>query len=708
VGAEASEIERGLDRFVRLSVGVERSNALRLQGRFRDAIRALDGLDVLADPGERGRLMRNKAILLRDVGEPDRSIEILEAMLPGTVGADRLDLIESLVVSHSQLGHRAAVAAYLEEALSLAAGPLRSRGIQFIANSIGTEANNGDVAGAVEKLERLEWGGDVLGLMSIAGAWVNVLRRDPGVESEALRTVTNQLADYVSDDSRGPVMYRMTACRALAVLREALDDPEAVLAWEAELTLRRAADSPDPLPLVALARYRLDSGDELAAESLLLEVPHAMAHVYGGVAHAGIAIDATVLLRELLESLAEVAMAVEAGPALRRVVAELQRDGAGRAQLVRLAADDQREQAALTRGLGDESLRQLAPESHRLHVVDWFSGNDRYYGQRTIIDATGQVDLVPLHAPDFDLWPVAERIRGRLDGWHPRRKGDPFGLPEWVALESWFRDALRDVEAGDHVVVIDHPEHAGIPWHAIRECGWTTSFAPGWSSLLTLRRGHPSGLSSIGVVVVPADEDSASVVDALDGARDAIRRLGRRTGRTVLSCEGANADGPAVEKLLNSVDVAVLLCHGFAAPGEQEVALMLSSAGALPTTHAVAAGSVARRAHRWSWREAARLTRAPGLVISAACSSGTSHLAGLGERLGLYGSLRLRGTEAVLAPQWDVVAADARDFVTACLEAHLERELPLADAARAASRTLERNGVPEWRRSSFSLEGDWR
>jgi len=707
VGDTPSEAEAALDNgFVRLSLGVERSNALRLEGRYRDALDALEAVNGLQEGTDNQRFQRNKAMLLRDCGEPDRSIEILEAMLPTAIGSSRLDVLESLIVSHQYLGHRAAVERYLDEATKLATGPMADRAARLIAGQLNVEVARGS-SESLRAIEVFDPGDSIDALLAISGAWAIIIRRDLEYDPESLNKVTRKLAAYIGAEA-GSKSSQMLACRSLAIIWEELRLDDAASVWEREVSLRQMSDSPDPLPLVALARHLLIAGDEYAAERLLLEVPEAMARVYGGIAHAGLAIDATGLLKEYLESLASCVVEVDAAAGTRRLVAELQRDGAGRGQMVNQSIGDQRERVALAGGLGDGALRVLAPHSGRVHVIEWFTVDEGYFGQRTTIDAHGTASLIELVAPKFNLWSIGERIRGRLDGWHARRHGDPFDDSTWLALEDWFKQSLTDAETGDHVVVIDSPEHAGIPWHAVRGCPWTTSYAPGWSSLLTLRSVRPAELSSVGIVVVPAEEDTDEVVQALRDASEAIAALASNAGRSVATCIGVEANSVTVAALLERVDIAVILCHGYAAPDEQEVALMLAYGNALPTTHAVAAGSAARRPHRWSWRNAVSLEGAPALIISAACSSGTSHLAGLGERLGLYGSLRMRGTQSIVAPLWDVTADDAADFVSACLRAYLGEEQPLGHAMSAASTTLLEAGVPTWRRNCFALEGDWR
>src|SRR5437870_5235766 len=83
-----------------------------------------------------------------------------------------------------------------------------------------------------------------------------------------------------------------------------------------------------------------------------------------------------------------------------------------------------------------------------------------------------------------------------------------------------------------------------------------------------------------------------------------------------------------------------LLCHGYVSATGRDFALMLAYGGALPPAHSVAVGSEQGRKHRFGWQECMKLERVPKIVFSAACSSGLGHIAGIGERVGLFSSLQ--------------------------------------------------------------------
>jgi CHAT domain-containing protein len=156
--------------------------------------------------------------------------------------------------------------------------------------------------------------------------------------------------------------------------------------------------------------------------------------------------------------------------------------------------------------------------------------------------------------------------------------------------------------------------------------------------------------------------------------------------------------------LLASTDVAVLLCHGYRAPRGNEVGVLLADGGRLPSGDPVDHKQFRR--HLFSWRDAERLQRSARTVLSAACSTAYSYGAGLGDRLGLAGALRFAGTTALVAPVWEVAAADVLPILERTIVRYRAGE-PLAGALRSVAMEAATSG-PDWMVWSLALEGDWR
>jgi hypothetical protein len=159
---------------------------------------------------------------------------------------------------------------------------------------------------------------------------------------------------------------------------------------------------------------------------------------------------------------------------------------------------------------------------------------------------------------------------------------------------------------------------------------------------------------------------------------------------------------------LESVNVAKILCHGFITAADNVVALSLAREGRLPPADSMSAAAASGRAHRFDWRECRRLKRSPELVLSGACSSGRSHMAGIGERLGLFSILRGYGTRSLIAPRWDLKLLNITlPILDSAMERHLRNQEPIGEALHGACLEAERQ-FPRWLAWSFSLEGDWK
>lgn len=359
----------------------------------------------------------------------------------------------------------------------------------------------------------------------------------------------------------------------------------------------------------------------------------------------------------------------------------------------------------LADGLGEEVLGRLGPAVGALTVIEFLRTPDAFACLLTRIDADEEVESRWLSTPEVDLGQLAPRLRTKLANWHRGREGDPLDLPEWVTVEAWLREELHDVDADSTVAFIEVEELAGLPWHTAvggRPC----TYLSGWSALLELAERDVSGEpSTVGILQVPRFGELAEVADALVASAAVAEAQARSCGLAVSSAASIDCAREAFRQIMEGSDVAVALCHGFV-DEQGEVALMLASEGTLPLAASRRSSDLAATGHLVSWREAQALAQAPEVVLSAACSSGLSRITGLGERLGLFGGLKRRGTRAVVAPHWDIVAADVLPILDDVF-ARLLRGIPLGAAVAGAS-VAAACDRPRWLAWSLALEGDWR
>jgi CHAT domain-containing protein len=306
---------------------------------------------------------------------------------------------------------------------------------------------------------------------------------------------------------------------------------------------------------------------------------------------------------------------------------------------------------------------------------------------------------MPADAPD-----VARQVLARLQSWWPGRPGDPFAHRGWQTLQGWLAHEMAEATENDHLVVLEQVGLTGLPWHAMN-APWTTSYAPSWSALLDLPQDRKP-FRGVGLATVAARADAASTLDAFAWAATSIRACAARHGVTVDVVDGPDADATEIRRLLRDADVVTILSHGLIDPEQRELALLVARDGLLPTQHPIAAASAEGRAHRLTWQSLQNLDDVAGVVLSGACSTGQGLVAGMGERLGLFGALRSAGTRAVVAPAWDAVASDVPAQLARICDLILDG-VPLARAIRDTGDELA-GELPAWRRRVLCVEGDWR
>jgi len=255
----------------------------------------------------------------------------------------------------------------------------------------------------------------------------------------------------------------------------------------------------------------------------------------------------------------------------------------------------------------------------------------------TTIDASGAIASVFLRPPKTDLKDLTVRILQKLNQWYSRRPGDPFKFDAWRMFENWvIREIGKHVPAESHLVIIDHADWSGLPWHVAAARRWSTSYISSWNALLTLA-GPPcpdlQKSARLGIACVPSFDDGPQVVAALFGSSKRTEAFATGAGVAFEVALEAGCGQDELRQLLQACDVVKLLCHGYVSPEEREVAVMIAVDQSLPPRLAQAAETKQGRAHRFSWRHVEELARTPRLVVSGACSSSRAHIAGQGERL---------------------------------------------------------------------------
>lgn len=704
VGVRAAAWEADLSDEWQLSLDTERSSALRMAGRATEAGALLRPYRKRPfDRDTRWRLEFNLALSDRDAGGTDLGLRTLERLLAEAVDDDERFLAhQALARTVTALGRQPESVAHLRAAIGLAHGEHAHHVPTLRASLASVLAAAGDGDGARAELAALDTEG-LLPQAEVAVADTVAVLLEIGEEvEEAL--VDQAMAGLARAETRagtdGDSTVQGSALRVRARLHELLGDTsEAAADWEALLEVHR-----DELALVSLATLRGARGEIDTARALLVQVPDALLAAHRGASDLGALLDSTRRLRGAMRRLSSVMLAGRPLPKDVRLAAELSRDAIGRARAWAGAEAELPSRVALAGGLCDEALKTLAPAAGTLRVLEWWEASQGVVTLLTEIDLAGGVAMRVLPAMPTDAREAAEQVRARLQGWWPGRRGDPLDHPGWSALAAWLQAELADAGAEDHLVVIEHEGLVGLPWHTL-DGTWTVSYAPSWSALLD--RPAVGGLRAHGVLSVPARREAPATLEAFDAAVGVARSEARARGDLALDVlEGTDADVRAALALFGRSDVMTLLCHGLVDPEQLDLALLVAADDQLPSQHPVAASSASGREHRLTWRALQQVRAGPAVVLSAGCSTGHGLIGGMGERLGIFGALRPRGTRAVIAPAWDAVAID----VAAQLEQ--VRSLVLNGVpAGAAVRTVGDEAaerLPAWRARCLCVEGDWR
>lgn len=687
-----------------------RASALAGRGRQRGALPVWRQIvDLLADTADRAlyKWARvNLGIALAKTGSPDQALTLFEdiAYGPDSYGGDP-QLLALMAWLHARFGQSDRAVTLLADAQRLAGAlPAAYRYAQQRAQQLVVLGRDGEAIQLLIELAQREQPHDLGALLAEAASWSMLLARDtdlPAAPSARARRMPTLLAELAERAAvTGDVTNHLALLSRRAEFAQLLG-AAAGPSWEHVVGQRRHHGVPDnPKELVQAARARRTDGDLTGMRQLLGAVPSALARTYGAVA------DIELLVREpkpLLRPLAELAGYVVSGGGADwadvRLIAELQRDAVGRARTAYLDYGAAAEQVDIW--LGDVASR-VPLDAGALVVVEWIrTGEQSLCCVLTRADA-GQEGSAFLSLAPVNPVVLQKQLSRALSDRTLRRSGSPLDDPGWRELASSMATEISAyARDGDHIVFLHNEVYANLPWHILIGARWTVSYAAGWTHLFGLLGVPPAPRQRIGVCTVPRFGDPRDIVEAL---RSTEHRAAL-AATDALRCPEEQCDRHYLEELMDSVDVALLLCHGYRPWRGEEIGLMLAHESQLPLADAVSSAKVLA-GHLFSWRDCLRLKRAPRTVLSAACSSAHGYGAGLGDRLGLFNALRQAGTTAMVAPAWDVEAIDVLPVLDEVTARYLRGE-PLGQALRAACQDAA-HALPDWRAWSLALEGDWR
>lgn len=700
--------------------------ALRQLNLRTAATRMLDAADgqPVAEPDDELNLAVLRARLTREAGAPLRALRQLEEAYERD-HTPSPPLLESLSMTNSRFGMHTEAIRYGLEALEIATiDPARQWNTARYAAQLMLVQAQARQTPSVEHLRRVQridrWTDPLTVLIGALAAFQGGLADTDWAAHEFLFDIyedVDLLLTRSEDDHDPPSGF--LALLFHARFSETYFTSRARTAWVrlGDYMLRHGLGNNAEL-LLRLAAHAIAAREVTQARPLLREALVAVASTVGDIATFEAGMNSGEDLAPAVAALASTAMLDQPprrwwqqsrrwlGTADIRMIAELGRGITARQLSLHGLPDLERQMKKS--GLDDTVVARLAPPTGRVAVIEWFTADGHNSAILTTIDHRGNVNCELRPMPDIHLPQLAKRWGYRISNWHAGRRGDPFEMPGWHDLSAWMTNLISEhLTPGDHLLIIPHRDWGQLPWHVIAgRSGLTSSYEPSWTAALSSVSEAPPRYRQWreGVAVVPRIADPPAVTESMHRFVNAVRQ--RATNPIV--CAGVDCDRAALDELLESVDMAAVLCHGFTSADDSTIAFMIAAGGVLPLAHSVAANSTVGRRHRFGWRDSARLARAPKVLFSTACSTAATYVVGAGDHVGFYNALRPLGLRTYIAPQWDVVAEDTLSVVARAMKLFAGGGSGLAACLSKASDEAIAAGIPEWSARSLTLNGDWR
>lgn len=669
---------------------------------------------------------RNLAIANRECGAPDVALSIFLQLWDDAFGHDDVPLLESLAATYLAVGNNEQALKCINSALDRAVGPLEHNAERLRSIRAMIRSTDKDKTELVDELlaTHLPNHDDLATLAPQACAWINILASSDSalfLDSEPVEERVTDIANLLLDfdevcRDKSDVQSSIIVLTLLGCLCEILEDPQADGTWnELHHISHEAGQGDNAYALFALARMAYESGDIAEGRSWLELVPQAFVASIGLVQRLHIAARA---LSWHSYAFSRVARVINRQPKAShedfRLIAEISRDTIRRA----INAEDAEESRQILAHKKtsfvapyDEALMRLAPGNGMLGVLEWVDFGSSTGALITAIHADGNVESRWLDVSNLNLFELTKRIRAKLDFWSSMTPGDPFDSADWRLFEAWLSQQVGKILPDDqHLIIIDSANFAGLPWHVAASAHWSCSYASGWQSLFDIvessKRAETESVC-IGIARVFTYDESEDLVNVLHQSCRRTETFALDAGYRLERTYDTDCDHERFSDLLRNTTHLKVLCHGYVSRQEDEVAFMIATQQSLPLKLPQAAETEIGRAHRYSWRNIAALDRSSGIVFSAACSTLSTHIVGQGERLGIFASLRERGTRAFVAPAWDVEPRFTSGILDSVMEAYLTDGGQLGQILRRECSRASRE-VPRWLAWSISIEGDWR
>lgn len=335
-----------------------------------------------------------------------------------------------------------------------------------------------------------------------------------------------------------------------------------------------------------------------------------------------------------------------------------------------------------------------------------------------------QCHLLKTHLTRERVRATADEFRFKVGIFNPAEDTNLFSeLSLWSDLTGEFASEIRElVRPGSHLCIIPSYTFSRLPIHLAVSgnddrpllMDYTFSYSPSLFITARLReRGlrrssaNQGRLRKLSDFTVWQIGDRKSVIDLFQHESDKFLALGERHGCEVRSVRGTEATAKAFSDLLSWSDCFRISCHGIADPIDGKHRFLVSDGMNLPPTDLRALESETSEPLFLDWDEIDS-PASPPVVLSCACSSGAVSIGRGAERIGFERVLFRLGTNAFIAPLWDVPVADIQPMLNRTLDIYLEKqEFSIAQALSQAQHEALDSGRPLHIVGSAVVHGDW-
>jgi tetratricopeptide (TPR) repeat protein len=667
----------------------ELGNAQRYLGAYEDAHAHYTKALELADrypqrPFERHVVLRNIAIVLRQKGQVKESLRILKQVwdIDHLTPVERANCGESIAGAALLLGRFEEILQYVEASLKLLSNLTQVQAglvnrLRFMAAqgylAVGRAKMARTVAHQVRTEEKHERDQLLAGVIQVE-ANLQLGQPDRQLVADLLPRVEAHLAAArrenleLADGLRQGLIPLLMTLEAYDRIRSLADNAPAGGNWVLQSAAAQAAFEQHDIEAVLSYAERAWQQVALSLKVLRPELT-----------------DITVLARMAKLQLTTGAAywlkygAGVATPGELARAAELQNSNvlaiiAGEESQTwqRLVADTDEVIAILRR------LRKADQDVVALHFLDIA------VGIVPVVTAASGLEAVGSLIENSLIEAANEEFRSAMEGYNHARGGDPFArVPHWQELSCRIGASLPSLPPNTQLVIVPGSRLSDLPLHlcpvadnqpmaVVHSCCYIPNLAV--LQAIRERRGRsgreatwrPSHCGAVTSWKAGDLEEAKRVL--IDGTRRFVREM-EATGRTVTEMVGPAATPDSFLSLARSVDLLRIACHGIGKPDEGRHGFLLGDGDVVSPglTDYVLSEEGKRFVLEWDEIEG---PTAP-LVLSCSCSSGSSSYKSGGERVSLDRTLLLAGTDAYVAPFWDIMAEEAQAAIDAIVLSYI-------------------------------------